>query len=123
MPRPPTSTSCGLVRPWTVDYLVKINDGLAIQHVIITITGTDDNPVFSAVTTDPHTDAEILDASNQDLAAIHGTLAVSDRGRWRHAHRIRRWLLGDRERWWHGTRCGRHRLAPSGALLLGSVIS
>ena len=43
----------------TVDYLVKINDGLAdsgTQHVIITITGTDGNPVFSAVTaTDPST--------------------------------------------------------------------
>src|SRR5207245_1707296 len=67
----------------TVDYTVKINDGIAdsgTQHVIITVTGTNDTPVFSAVTaTDPTNIAELTDASSQDLAPIHGTLTVSDK--------------------------------------------
>src|SRR5262245_45732089 len=53
------------------------NGGFASQTVTITITGTNDAPVLSAIT-QPASVPELPDASAQDIAAITGTLPVSD---------------------------------------------
>src|SRR4029077_9639199 len=48
------------------------------QNVTITITGTNDAPVLDVISS-PVAVVELTDASAQDLAAITGTLSVSDR--------------------------------------------
>src|SRR5207244_11958167 len=65
----------------TITYTVKVNDGTtdsATQDVTFTVTGTNDAPVLSD-TTDPTAVAELTDASAQNLTAIIGSFAVSDK--------------------------------------------
>src|SRR5262245_6540480 len=64
----------------TQTYTVQVadnNGGLTTQDVTITITGTNDAPVLSAIT-QPASVPELPDASAQNLDPITGTLPVSD---------------------------------------------
>ncbi|WP_338699118.1 VCBS domain-containing protein [Bradyrhizobium sp. 26S5] len=69
----------------TVDYTVKVNDGFAdsgTQHIIITITGTNDQTVLTSVNTGLVSTAvgeSTGDSSTQDIAPIAGSLAFSDK--------------------------------------------
>ncbi|WP_156928546.1 VCBS domain-containing protein, partial [Bradyrhizobium sp. th.b2] len=69
----------------TVDYTVKVNDGFAdsgTQHIIITITGTNDQTVLTSVNSASVSTTVAESAGNssaQDIAAIAGSLAFSDK--------------------------------------------
>src|SRR5437667_341626 len=61
----------------TDSFTAVSSDGTASQLVTVTIHGTNDAPVLSAIT-QPASAAELANASAQDLAPISGTLPVSD---------------------------------------------
>src|SRR5581483_2005322 len=64
----------------TLTYSIAVGDGTTTsntQPLVVTVTGTNDDPVFSGVA-QPEGVAEAASASAQDLS-VHGSLVVSDR--------------------------------------------
>ena len=65
----------------TITYVAQIDDGhgtLDTENLVITITGTNDVPVIESAT-NPASIGEIAgDSSAQDIAAVTGTITVSD---------------------------------------------